>query len=70
VLQPLCASGARSAVGRPAKKTNGFVTADASGTRSIPEVSAQPAFTSGLKRSASRAADGRGIRTGMRLRET
>jgi hypothetical protein len=58
-----------SAVGRPAKTTNGFAPAATSGTRSRPEASAQPACTSGLKPSASLAADGRRIRIGMLIHE-
>jgi hypothetical protein len=60
------ASAARSAAGRPAKRTSGSALAAMSGTRSTREASAQLACTSGLKRSASRAADGRLIRSGMR----
>lgn len=60
------ASAARFAAGRPAKRTNGFAPADMIGTRSKREESAQRAFTSGLKRNASRAADGQRIRIGMR----
>jgi hypothetical protein len=59
------ASAVRSAVGRPAKKTDGFVTADTHGTRSIPEASALPASISGLRLSAFLVAAGRRIRTGM-----
>ena len=40
-----------------------------SGTRSTPEASAQPAFTSGVKHSAYHAADGRRIQIGMPIRE-
>jgi hypothetical protein len=57
----------RSAVGRPAKKTDGLVTADTSGTRSIPEASAQPACISGLRLSAYRVAAGQ-LRTSARQR--
>jgi hypothetical protein len=67
--EPPRVSALRSAVGRLAKKTNGSAPADMSGTRSIREASAQHVFTSGLRRSASHAADGRRIRIGMRLRE-
>lgn len=59
------ASAVRSAVGRPAKKINGSATAAINGTRSTLEAFAQPASTSGLKRNASLAADGRCIRSGM-----
>jgi hypothetical protein len=57
---------ARSAAGRPAKKTNGSAPAALSGIHSIREASAQLACTSGLKPSACRVVDGRRIRTGMR----
>jgi hypothetical protein len=60
------ASAAHSAAGRHGKKTNGFATADTSGTPSTREASAQPVSISGLKPSASCAADGRRIRIGMR----
>jgi hypothetical protein len=60
------ASDARSAAGRPARKTIGFVSAGTIGTRSIPGVSAPPASTNGLRRSASSAAGGRRIRIGIR----
>ena len=68
-IPPVRASAAHSAAGRPAKKTNGFAPADMSGIPSIREASAQLAFTSGLRLSASRAADGRRIRIGTRSRE-
>jgi len=64
------ASAARCAAGRPAKKTNGFVTADTSGTLSIREASALPVFISGLTPSASRAAVGRRIHSGTRIRDS
>ena len=60
---------AHSAGGLPERKTNGSAPADTSGTRSIREVSAPPACTNGLRHSASRAADGRCIRAGMRILE-
>jgi virginiamycin B lyase len=60
------ASAARSAAGRPARKTNGSASVDIRGTRSTPEASAQLAFTSGLKRNPSRVAAGRSTRSGMR----
>ena len=63
------ASGARSAAGRPAKKTDGLVIADTNGTHSIRAASAQRAFTNGLRPNASRAVDGRRTRSGMRIRE-
>jgi len=50
----------------PARKTNGCAHAAMSGIRSIPEASAPPVFTSGLKPNASRTADGRRIRIGNR----
>ena len=59
------ASAARSAAGRPARKTDGFVTAAISGTRSTPEASAQRACTNGVKHSVSRVSGGRRIRSGM-----
>jgi hypothetical protein len=49
----------------PGKKTNGSAHAATSGTRSTLEASAQCAFTSGLRRSAFRAAAGRRTRSGM-----
>jgi hypothetical protein len=63
------ASAARSAAGRRAKMTSGSAPAVADGTRSTREVFAQPASTSGLKRSASCVVDGRRTRSGMCLRE-
>jgi hypothetical protein len=60
------ASAARSAAGRPAKKTDGLVAAVMTGTRSIPGASALPASSGGLTPSASRAPAGRRIRIGMR----
>ncbi len=60
------ASAAPSAPGRPAKKTDGFVTADTNGTRSIPGASALPASTSGLRPSAFLVAAGRRIPSGIR----
>src|ERR1700688_890264 len=64
-MPPAHVFAARSAAGRPAKKTSGSAPAVTSGTLSIREPSAQPACTSGLKRSASLAADGRRIRIGI-----
>ncbi len=61
------ASGARSAAGRPANRTNGFARAAMSGTPSTPEESALPVFISGLRPSASRAADGRLTQSGMHI---
>jgi hypothetical protein len=63
------AFAARSAAGRPAKKTSGSAPAGTSGTRSTPEASARLAFTSGLRRNVSRAAVGRRTRCGMRSNE-
>ena len=63
---PSRASVARSAAGRPARKTAGFARAEMNGTPLTPEVSAHPACTNGLRHSASLAADGRRIRIGMR----
>jgi hypothetical protein len=60
-LQNRRASGARSAAGRLERKTSGSAPAGTSGTRSIREVYAQPASTSGLRPSASRAVDGRRV---------
>jgi hypothetical protein len=66
MIPPAHEFGARSAAGRLAKKTDGFVTAETSGTRSIREACVPPASTSGLKLSAPSVAGGRRIRTGMR----
>jgi hypothetical protein len=63
------ASAARSAAGRRAKRTNGSAHAATSGTRSILAGFALPAFTSGLRRNAYLAADGRRTRIGMPPRE-
>ena len=54
-----------SVAGRPVRKTTGLVAADTNGTALIREECAQPACTSGLKLSASLAADGRRVRIGM-----
>ncbi len=54
------------AAGRPARMTAGLAPAGTSGKRSIPGESARRAFTSGLRRSASSAAAGRRIQTGIR----
>jgi hypothetical protein len=61
---PAHASDARSADGRPERKTAGFV-AVVSGIRSTPAECAPPVFTSGLQLSASRVSSGRRIRSGM-----
>jgi hypothetical protein len=58
------ASAARSAAGCPERKTNGSASADIRGIALIREASAQRAFTSGLRPSASLATDGRRIRIG------
>lgn len=63
---PAPVSVARFAAGRPAKKTNGSAPAGTNGIRSTREESAQPACTSGLKRSASHVADGQRTRSGTR----
>src|ERR1017187_2584785 len=63
------ASAARSAAGRPAKKTDGLVTADTNGTPSIPEASALPASISGLRLSAFLVAAGRHIPIGTPIHE-
>jgi hypothetical protein len=68
-IQPVQASAAHSAAGRPAKKTNGLAPAGMNGTHSTWEEFASPASTSGLKPSAHRAADGLRIRIGMRSDE-
>jgi hypothetical protein len=60
------ASAAHYAAGRRAKRTNGSASAAMAGTPSIREVSAHRACTSGLRPSASRAANGRRILSGMR----
>ena len=64
------ASAARSAAGRPVRKITGSVSAVIRGIPLIREASAQRASTSGLKRSAFLAADGRRIRTGMLSSQT
>jgi virginiamycin B lyase len=58
------ASAARSAAGRPVRKITGSVSAVIRGIPLIREASAQRASTSGLKRSAFLAADGRHTQTG------
>jgi hypothetical protein len=58
------ASAARSAAGRPAKKTDGVASADTNGTRSILEACAPRAYTNGLRHSASRALAGRHTQNG------
>jgi hypothetical protein len=60
------ASVARSAAGRPAKKTDGLVAAETNGTRSILEACVPRACISGLRLSAYLVAAGRRIRIGMR----
>ena len=54
-----------SAVGRPARTTSGLAIVGIYGTRLIREECAQLACTNGLRPSASLAADGRRIRSGM-----
>jgi hypothetical protein len=63
------ASAARSAAGRPGKRTDGLVTAGMNGTPSTREESAQPASTNGLKPSAYHVADGRRTRISMGSKE-
>jgi len=63
---PVPASAARSAPGRPAKKTSGPAPAGIRGTHLIPGECAQPACISGLKPSASRVSNGRSTLIGMR----
>jgi len=63
---PVLAFGARSAVGRPAKKTDGLVAAETNGIRSTREVSAPPASINGLRRNASPVSSGRHTRIGTR----
>jgi hypothetical protein len=58
-----------SLAGHPERTTAGLVTADTSGTHSIPEECAPPAFIIGLQPSASSVATGRCIPTGMLIRE-
>jgi hypothetical protein len=66
VSQNRRASAALCAAGHPTRKINGSALAAMNGTRLIREAFASPAFISGLKRSASLAADGRRIRIGTR----
>ena len=56
---------ARSAAGRPVRKTAGLAPAGMNGTRSTREECVPLACTNGLKLSASRVDYGRRIRTGM-----
>jgi hypothetical protein len=65
LIRQVPVSAARCEAGRPARKTTGSASAGTSGTRSIREAFAQPAFISGLRPSASLAADGRGIPHGI-----
>jgi len=60
------AFAARSAGGRPVKRTSGVAPADMNGTHSTPEECAPRASISGLRPSAFPAPDGRYIRSGMR----
>jgi hypothetical protein len=57
------------AAGRPARKTNGSARAAMSRTHLTREASAQLASISGMRPSVFRAADGRRIRSGTRIRE-
>ena len=59
-IRPAPAFAARSAVGRSAKKTDGFVTADTNGTRSIVGAFAPPAYTSERGEFKHRGIDVRG----------
>lgn len=59
------ASVASYAAGRPAKPINGSASAVIRGTPSTRAACARPACISGLKPSASHAADGRRTRSGM-----
>jgi hypothetical protein len=68
MIRPVPESAARYVAGRPARKTNGSAPAGMSGTHSTREAFAQPVFTTGLRLSASRAADGQRIRIGMQCR--
>jgi hypothetical protein len=68
-MPPAHVFAARSVAGRRARTTNGSARAALSGIPSTLGESAQPAFTSGVRRSASCAVDGRRIRSGMRIRE-
>jgi hypothetical protein len=56
------ASVALCAAGRPAKKTDGLVTAETTLIPSTPEASVLPVCTSGLQPSVSRALAGRRTR--------
>jgi len=58
-------SAAHSVVGRPAKRTSGFAHTDMNGTLSIREEYALPAYTSGLRPSASHAPGGLRTRSGI-----
>jgi len=62
-------SAALIAAGHSGKRTSSSALAGTHGTRPILRVFVQGVFTSGLRPSASRAVDGRRIRTGMRVRE-
>jgi hypothetical protein len=64
-ILPARASDVRSAAGHRVRKTSGLASAATLGTLSTLAVSAPHACTSGLKRSASLAANGRHIRIGM-----
>jgi hypothetical protein len=65
--RPGLASGAHSAVGRPARVTSGLAPAATSGTRLTREECAPPAFISGLRHNAFRVPTGRYIRLGIRI---
>lgn len=65
MAHPAHASAALSAAGHPARTIFGSAHVGTPGTRSTPAVSARPAFTSGPQHSASCAAAGRNIHSGM-----
>ena len=69
-VRPTHASAARSAVGHPAKKTDGFAPAGMNATHSILEAPALPASTSGLRLSVYLVAAGHRIRIGTRSNVT
>src|SRR5262249_33547663 len=66
MIPPAHVFGARSAAGRPAKKTTGRALAATNGTRLIQVESAPAAFISGLKLNAFLVAAGRHTRSGTR----
>jgi hypothetical protein len=62
---PVREYAARSAAGRPAKTISGLARADMDGIPSTRAACVQRAFTTGLRPSACRAADGRHTHIGM-----